>query len=377
MNHNYRRKLFTMLAARVSLGVLLSFNQAWAQSDCQIIQPRPTGGAIITRPGYYCLGADLYVGGGFRLDIEGGHYHSDDILLLLLAANNIMLDLRQHSIISKAQVGGGIETPIQNGGGHSAQPEFKNYPILKNPEKFDLPSSYKTPEMPIPMNLTIRNGTVKLKVSNGIGIRISGLGGFAFYDSQPISVFSDYSDANRTREDENAGIAEGSRAIFAKFMSALPTMPAAYPKRNIFIENMRVRSKGVGIVVQGASTVIRNSVIETDAGTGIWIYGPNAIIENNTIIVHGTNKLLEADAPIRLQQADGAIIRNNRIIIKGDAHKRGISTFSTGAFTLENNTFYGITGKDTLAKAFLGNLQMNASQNHFEPIWKTWLDWSH
>jgi hypothetical protein len=73
----------------------------------------------------------------------------------------------------------------------------------------------------------------------------------------------------------------------------------------------------------------------------------------------------EADAPIRLHHGDGAIIRNNRIIIKGHAHKRAISTFDTGTFTAEKNVLQGMTERDEIVKAFIGKLQGNISGNTF------------
>ena len=77
---------------------------------------------------------------------------------------------------------------------------------------------------------------------------------------------------------------------------------------------------------------------------------------------------------IRMVHGDGALIRNNRIIVKGDAPKRIVSTFGTGPFTLEGNRFYGVSEKDQIAKAFRGTVQMTARDNSFEPVWKTWLE---
>jgi len=46
-------------------------------------------------------------------------------------------------------------------------------------------------------------------------------------------------------------------------------------------------------------------------------------------------------APIRLHHGDGAIIRNNRIVVKGDGHPWAVTSFRTGAITLEGNTLNG------------------------------------
>jgi hypothetical protein len=37
---------------------------------------------------------------------------------------------------------------------------------------------------------------------------------------------------------------------------------------------------------------------------------------------------------------------------------------------VENNTFYGMTEKGEVAKAFLGTLDMKESGSKFEPAWK-------
>ena len=98
--------------------------------------------------------------------------------------------------------------------------------------------------------------------------------------------------------------------------------------------------------------------------------GVARLIENNTIIVHGASPVREADAPIRLHHGDGAIIRNNRIVIKDGANRHGLSVFDTGAITVEKNTFYGMTEKDGVARAFAGKLEMEATGSRFEPAWK-------
>jgi hypothetical protein len=50
-----------------------------------------------------------------------------------------------------------------------------------------------------------------------------------------------------------------------------------------------------------------------------------------------------ADAPIRLRMADGAIIRNNVIVLSGTTPQRILSIFdTTGTITLEGNTFVGL-----------------------------------
>jgi len=135
--------------------------------------------------------------------------------------------------------------------------------------------------------------------------------------------------------------AERTTFALEEVLRALPARARDYPARGILVEKVAISSAGWGIGVEGAGTVIRDSTIEVDAGTALWIYGPHARIENNTIIVRGRGRVREADAPIRLHHGDGAIIRNNRIVVKGDGHPWAITSFRTGAITLEGNTMNG------------------------------------
>ena len=152
----------------------------------------------------------------------------------------------------------------------------------------------------------------------------------------------------------------------------LPANAAGYENRHVTIDHMTIRAAGFGIAVQGAGTVIRDSTIEVDSGTAISIFGPDALIENNTIIVNGSGLWLEADAPIRLHHGDRAVIRNNRIIVRRGAHRRAVSVFETGPFRLENNTFYGIDDGDVVT-AFLGKVQLEPGKNVSLPLWRALL----
>jgi hypothetical protein len=199
----------------------------------------------------------------------------------------------------------------------------------------------------------------------------------------PLANFSKSGKSSRQLEEAATSSQRINESTLVQQSKLRPTMAADYERREIHLENLHIYVRGLAqgtdagggaINVQGGGTVIRNCVIETEDGNAIWIFGPDALIENNTIIVHGKNRLREADAPIRLIQADGAVIRNNKIIIRDSANRRGISTFDTGPITVENNTFYGITQKDDVAKAFLGTLDMKESGSKFEPLWKALFD---
>jgi hypothetical protein len=340
LRHSLRAILLLGLAA-----MAVSAQCASAHTDCQVIKPRPTGGAAIGKPGLYCLASDMLVDSRYNPFAHGAEIRGNDSTLLVLGADDIVVDFKRHKVVGNAPLHGGIETPV------AGKPEYAHLPELAG-----IPKTLQ------PKNLTIRNGSLRLtgRASDAIGIRIGDFEVFFSVASDLLGMWQ-----VRTGQQQTAQDVAMAKEWAQDLQSRLPATADGYSKRNTVIEDMTIRTHNVGILVQGANTVIRNSTIEVDAGTAIWIYGPNAVIENNTIVVQGDYSLLDADAPIRLHHGDGAVIRNNRIIIKGHAHKRAISTFDTGAFTAEGNMFHGMTDKNEFARAFLGKLEMTRSGNRF------------
>ena len=121
------------------------------------------------------------------------------------------------------------------------------------------------------------------------------------------------------------------------------------------VEKLNIQAGYRGIVLGGGNNIIRNSTIEVDAHTAIYMYGPNPIIENNTIIIHGKGKtnpnfkedgIKILDGAIKLRDAKGGIIRNNRIIYKGGFLGFGkapvaINLLDSKDVLIENNTIEG------------------------------------
>jgi hypothetical protein len=111
---------------------------------------------------------------------------------------------------------------------------------------------------------------------------------------------------------------------------------------NFLLSRLNIRAGGRGVIRSGAGNTIRDSTIEVDGATAIFLHGRNSIIENNTIIVHaraaGPN-----DAVIKLRDADGAMIRNNRIIYKGDSRTAtAINLLDSRNVTIKDNIVEGI-----------------------------------
>lgn len=331
--------------------------EAWAQNDsCQPLSPRSNESVRLDRSGNYCLGKDLHISDRpwFFPDGRSGLPSQ----AVLITADNVIFDLGGHDIQS-GDVSAGIQI-------RPSRPDTDRSGGIKRE----------------PQQITIRNGTLRVVSSDGVH---SG-----FY---PLSIASDMGDPLEgfNKVGKSKDHLDNTHTTFARLNSKFlqrqlalrPTQASDYQHRGVRIENMRIdaregkvtsSARGGAINIQGAGTIIRGCVIETDAGTALWIFGPNAVIEDNAIIVHGAAPLREADAPIRLHQADGAVIRNNKFIIKDNANHRAISVFATGAFTIENNTFYGMTEKDEVAKAFTGKLESKEMGNRFEPAWKAALN---
>ncbi|MFZ6863882.1 right-handed parallel beta-helix repeat-containing protein [Undibacterium sp. Ji67W] len=90
-----------------------------------------------------------------------------------------------------------------------------------------------------------------------------------------------------------------------------------YQATNNLVDKMAIKAGWRGVIMGGAGNIIRNSTIDVDGHTAIYMYGPGSIIENNTIIIHGQGEAKAYDAAIKLRDADGAVVRNNKIIYKG------------------------------------------------------------
>lgn len=359
-------------------------SSVYGVQPCAPITQRPKNDGYVqdqglTRSGYYCLKEDIFVK-GHRSIPEGGRIFNVSKIIVNIGAHDVVLDLDGHTAWSDGRLEAGLETTLAE----------QRMP-LKDP----------------PRNVTVRGGTLRLERS-GIGIRFSGLGGLV-NDKWPIDLVPDRERESLSRETEMAKVeiekASAGRPLGTKFSlllevqkrqeekygaktvsafeqereSPLPPNAASYPVRNLRIENMRIRTQASAAVLQGGGTVIRNSVIEVDAGTALWIYGPGAVIEDNTIVVHGKapgpDPLLEADAPIRLIQADGAIVRNNRIVAADAAHKRAISLFDTRTITVESNRFEGMAETDEWVKAFRGTADVQGRGNTFRPVGRIHAPW--
>lgn len=313
---------YTVLA----IAFALATSSEMGTEMCTPIAFRPEGGSVIETSGRYCLDRDLKIGGRRSWGWEGPAYLSDDIIALVIAAHDVSIDLKGYKVSSHArEVRAGVQTALVNTGEST---EFSKSSYGYRKASWD--AAYR--------NITIRNGTIRLK-HFGFGTMFVGSAesfswGIAGLHLGRIDV------PMRGCGDE------------ITYEPLTPPTAQAYPIRNITLEKLKIQSLSCGVFVQGANTVIRNSVIETDSQTGLWLFGPNAVIENNTIIVNefskdSRDKVREHDAPIRLRQADNSIVRNNRIIYRARLFSStkgavAIDLQDSKNVLFENNTIEGI-----------------------------------
>jgi hypothetical protein len=125
-----------------------------------------------------------------------------------------------------------------------------------------------------------------------------------------------------------------------------PTDPWNYlPPTNYTAENLQIESGGRGVIMSGTGNVLRNNVIEVESATAAYLYGPGTVIEGNTFIVHQTKGEPAATiAILKLRDAHGAVIRNNRFMVKGvfaGKAEAAINLLESKDVVIEGNTIEG------------------------------------
>ncbi len=119
--------------------------------------------------------------------------------------------------------------------------------------------------------------------------------------------------------------------------------PPIYVPSNSVIEKITIKAGWRGVEMGGANNILRHNTIEVDGHTAVFMAGPGSIIEDNTIIIHGKGDAGPFDAPIKLRDAHGAIVRNNRIVYRGWFFKApaAINLLDSTDVVIENNTVEG------------------------------------
>ena len=116
------------------------------------------------------------------------------------------------------------------------------------------------------------------------------------------------------------------------------------------IERLHLEVGQAGLLIEGKNNAIRNNRIVIDADRAIIATGPNLILEDNVIEVRGIitdyAKVYGHSLPVQLIQADGAIVRNNRIRFIGSASdhrpEAAFDVIESRDVLFENNTIEAI-----------------------------------
>lgn len=306
------KKLFINFICALSL-----LPSAAATELCRNI-PTPASGLdtiYIKGAGKHCLSSNLTQGKRYIL-AEGRYYNSGSILrvsscshLDCSSAEYYEIDLQNHQLRSKALNSSGI--------------------------------SGSTKGMP----LLIKNGSVFVP---GDGNPRAANIGVSLIQHQPKESFICSPMGRGDCEDVSASEWTEKNPVFNK--------PNAYFDNEYKLENMNVEAGWRAVEIVGGRSVVRNSVLEVDSNTAIYILGHAPIIENNIIIVHNKINMNRENSKdhivkveggaIKLRDAKGGIIRNNKIIYKGGFFSWGkapvaINLLDSKDVLIENNTIIG------------------------------------
>lgn len=232
--------------------------------SAEFIEPR----ALIQSPGSYCLDADVVQRQLYEV-IRGRVISHQGHEMVTISSDDVLLDLSGYAIKNEwFPKGIAMVRFYRPMGGYEAQGAgFER--------------------------LTIRNGSFKSPGESGIGLDLQS------------------NEYRKAFDDLRVKIPFGETPV------------SFFRNTGHIIENLRLEAGRTGIIIQGKNNVVRNTRIVIDADNAIISTGPNFVLENNVIEVRGVitafAKVYGHTLPVQLIQADGAIVRNNRIRFIGSA----------------------------------------------------------
>ncbi|RZI80389.1 MAG: right-handed parallel beta-helix repeat-containing protein [Rubrivivax sp.] len=295
---------------------------------------------IITTPGRYCLTQDITIGRKFVIS-EGGE-QSNNTALAAVRASDVEIDLRGHSLVADALGTRVLDVENEEGKVSVAR-------------------------------LTVHNGTLRSR--SDTGVLASHLLG-PYFGSIRSDFTLTFSDNRAKRRNDVALLQDRVTEPLLKIRNNFPA--TGYKLLNLTVDvgalgiHTRRRVWQSGIAIQGAGNQIRGSNITTNrAHAGIYLFGPNQVIENNTIIFKGSPSA-PSGAPIKLHAADNSIIRNNTIVVEGwlGEPQAAISLIDSRNVVIENNRIIGV---DRLYKVWDERPEQSSSVvergNTFPNLW--------
>lgn len=274
----------------------------------------------LTTPGRYCLAEDvrqekLLDYRGRELAARGGD------AIVLVGADDVTLDLAQHTVANGRVPGYTLVRQDRHIPGRSQSHWFTG--------------------------TVVRNGRLLSPGSTGIGIRL---------------VSAQRYGPRGFGEPAVGAPGQALEQLFADTRHRLEQLDIAAGHR--------------AVLMDGRGNVIRDSRIVVDGYTAIVAQGPGVVIEDNLIEVRGDLSGLSAHERaadgahpfvIRLIQADGAVVRNNRVRLTGGTPPlaAAIELTASRAVTLEENRL------DGFARAVQADTRSDymASANLVRPCW--------
>lgn len=341
----------------------MAFNPNVNANDCIPVTQLPIGhfdrGGHIHELGQHCLTYDIYQPKKSRWGWESGNS-------LGVALINFFVDSSYEDVYGQlVQLPNNLKFGLDLQG-HTLKAEFSTIGIALSA---DIPQHIA--------NTTIKNGIINV-FGTGISLQhkfeVPTNGSVRYDGVTPVfkpGIRGEFLYLRNEDEPPN------SLALQLLFPLANPAAPLLnYKNTRVTADHLTIHAGYRGVVMGGGNNTIRNSIIEVDSHTAIFMYGPQPIIENNTIIIHrngavGTYqkggkkikgdiasgimiggdiidsvKTNELDGAIKLRDAQGGIIRNNRIIYKGGFFSFGkapvaINLLDSKDVLIENNTIEG------------------------------------
>jgi hypothetical protein len=294
--------------------------------------------AIVQGEGKQCLTEDLVQRRLINLD-DGRPTGKPSRIVDFFKTSDVDLDLRGHLVTSE---------PFEDATGvalNNAKPHFDNEAtraLLAAAAKTGGVNIIKE-NMRIPHDLTVRNGTIRTPGPRGVGVYLG------FYKNYGLST-NFFEPAFAPLPEDDRPMSRQARGDPITFVD-----PWNYqPDTRFTLDNLNIKAGGRGVIMTGAGNVLRNSTIEVDSDTAVYLYGPGSVVEGNTFIIHQNPKYpypAARPAALKLRDADGALIRNNRFIVKGGPFgmfkgqaEVAINLLESRDVVIENNVIEGAKG---------------------------------
>jgi hypothetical protein len=263
----------------------------------------------ILRPGSYCLDRDWR-----QSKIWGLYSDRSKSDMLTIRCGRVSVDMRDHIIECNFERSGISLSAAQN-------KEF----FRMGGESIEQPGTAYSADSLDNRFVTLRNGTIDLTSGErtAIGVELMdawGKGGFS----------------NRF------GYPRPPRAI-----------PDTYIRNEYLLDNLKIYTLDIGVLLEGTHNVIRNCVIHAQGQTAIAGAGPNLTIENCEIWLkpsageHHVDKRAPR-AAIHLRDGSRAVIRNNVIRLsptEDDSPSAILIRDGARDVLIENNTFVNVKGE--------------------------------